>query len=193
MTTAKQLSRRGAQKHTENPFIGSAVANTKTGVRRITDKSGTRMMVVSENTGEIIAPAGFWQAEEVDKSQFVKLYVNGVRAFKDLSGAGTKVFELLYLEVQKAIGRDRIYLSFHAVDQAVSPMSESTFMRGMKELVTKGFIAESMAPGLYFLNPDYLWNGDRLAFVKEYRLKTSKPTRTDTATIPLPFGDSQSE
>lgn len=190
----KRLSRRGAVKHQTNPFIGSAVANTKTGVRRITDKTGNRMMVVAENTGEIIAPAGFWQAEEVDKSQFVKLYVNGVKAFKDLSGAGTKVFELLYMEVQKAIGSDRIFLSFHTIDQAVTPMSESTFMRGMRELVAKGFLAESMGPGMYFLNPDYLWNGDRLAFVREYRLKSSKPKpATDDRTMPLPFSDSQSE
>lgn len=144
-------------------------------------------MVVNESTGQIMAPAGFWQIEEVDKSQFVKLYVNGVKAFKDLTGSGTKVFELLYLEVQKSIGRDRIYLSFHAVDQAVTPMSESTFMRGMKELVTKGFLAESVAPGLYFLNPDYMWNGDRLGFVKEYRLKTTKAVQVDDRTLPLNF------
>lgn len=170
-----KLSRRGTLKHSTNPFITGAVANTKTGVRRITDKTGTRMMVVSETTGEIIAPAGFWQAEEVDKSQFVKLYINGVKAFKDLTGAGTKVFELLYMEVQKEIGRDKIYLSFHLIDQALTPMSESTFMRGMRELIAKGFIAEALAPGWYFLNPDYMWNGDRLAFVKEYRVKGSKP------------------
>lgn len=172
-SSKKRLSRRGALKHAVNPFIGSAVANTKTGVRRITDKSGTRMMVVSEATGEIIAPAGFWQAEEVDRSQFVKLYINGVKAFRDLTSAGTKVFELLYIEVQNGMGKDRIYLSFHTINQAITPMSESTFMRGMRELVAKGFIAESLAPGWYFLNPDYMWNGDRLAFVKEYRIKDS--------------------
>ncbi len=130
-------------------------------------------MVVSGSTGEIMAPAGFWQAQEVDKTQFVKLYVNGVKAFKDLSGAGTKVFELLYIAVQKFPGKDSVYLSFHAIDQNMYRMSESTFHRGMRELTEKGFIAETMAPNLYFLNPDYLWNGDRLAFVKEFRLKGS--------------------
>lgn len=168
------LSRRGAKKYASNPFIGSAVANTKQGVRRISNKDNNRMMVVSESTGEIVAPAGFWQAEEVDKTQFVKLYVNGVKAFKDLTGAGTKVFELLYLKVQENIGKDVVYLGFHDVDQLKTPMSESTFMRGMKELIQKNFIAESMSTTRYFLNPDYMWNGDRLAFVKEYKVKGSK-------------------
>ena len=126
-----------------------------------------------------MAPAGFWHAQEVDKTQFVKLYVNGVKAFKDLTGAGTKVFEVLYLRVQAGIGKDVVYLSFHDINQLVTPMSESTFMRGMRELVAKAFIAESMSPTKYFLNPDYMWNGDRLAFVKEFKVKGS--TSSDQA------------
>lgn len=144
------------------------------------------MMVVNEATGEIVAPAGFWQYEEVDRSKFVKLYVNGVKAFKDLSASGTKVFELLYLEIQKNIGQDRVYLGFQLIDQAATPISKSTFMRGMRELVEKSFIAETVAPGWYFLNPDYLWNGDRLAFVQSYAIKGSRP-RGDDLTLELDF------
>jgi len=184
VTASKQLSRRGAEKHTQNPFIGDAVTNTKTGVKRISNKGGDRMMVVSETTGEIVAPAGFWQAQEVDKSQFVKLYVNGVKALKDLTGAGTKVFELLYLEVQKNIGKDAVWLSYTMIDQEVSKISRTTFFKGMKELVEKGFIAESTTQNRYFINPDFMWNGDRLAFVKEYRLKKSR-SNTDTKTLDM--------
>ena len=102
-------TRRGIKVYNSNPFLQSGMVKPKT--KRITNKRGD-LMVVGE-TGEIVAPiAGFWQAEEVDSIKFVKLYVNGVRAFKDLTNAGTRVFEVLYLEVQKAIGQDRVYLSF---------------------------------------------------------------------------------
>lgn len=181
-------SRRGTQQYETNPFVGLAVANTKHGIKRITNKDNNRMMVVSENTGEIVAPAGFWQAQEVDKTQFVKLYVNGVKAFKDLSGAGTKVFEVLYIKVQESIGKDIIYMSFLEINQSITPMGEATFYRGMKELIDKGFIAESLIQGKYFLNPDYMWNGDRLAFVKEYRKIGAKPRNQeviDTKTIDM--------
>lgn len=182
----KQKSKRGVR-YDHNPFIGNAITNTKQGVKRISNKDGNRMMVVSENTGEIVAPAGFWQAQEVDKTQFVKLYVNGVKAFKDLSGAGTKVFEVLYMKVQASIGTDTLWLTFPSLNQLETPMGETTFYRGMKELLSKGFIAESLTPGMYYLNPDYMWNGDRLAFVKEYRLKPSKPKteQIDTKTIDM--------
>lgn len=171
-------SKRG-KRFDHNPFIANALVNTKQGVKKITSKDGERMMVVSENTGEIVAPAGFWQAQEVDKTQFVKLFVNGVKALKDLTGAGTKVFELLYLKVQESVGKDQIWLTFPSIDQVATPLGETTFYRGMKELLGKGFVAESMTPGLYYLNPDYMWNGDRLAFVKEYRLKSTPESRSN--------------
>lgn len=176
MTEIKQpeqkMSRRGAIQYQTNPFIAGAAINTKTGVKRISSKGGEQMLVISQDSGEVIAPAGFWQAQEVDKSQFVKLFVNGVKALKELSGSGTKVFELLYMRVQEEIGKDVVYLSFSELDQSLTPMSESTYMRGMKELVIKGFLAETVTQNKYFINPDYMWNGDRLAFVREFRLKS---------------------
>lgn len=182
-----KATRRGYELFDKNPFIGAALANTKNGIRKITDKAGSsRMMVVDPGSGEIMQkPAGFWYGQEVDKTQFVKLYINGVRAFKELTGAGTKVFELLYLEVQKQIGKDRVFLSFVEVDQTITPMSKATYQRGLKELAEKGFIAPSTTQGWFFINPDYMFNGDRLAFVQEYRLKSPTPKKADTKTLDM--------
>lgn len=166
------LSRRGIEKHAVNPFLEVADDNTKTRRRTIINKTGDQMMVVDKKSGEVLGDggAGFWQTQDVDSTQFVKLYVNGVRALKDLSSAGTKVFEILYMRVQEQFGKDVIYLSFQEVNQELTTISKSTFMRGMRELLEKDFIAETMTQGKYFLNPDFIWSGDRLAFVKEYRL-----------------------
>ena len=47
----------------------------------------------------------------------------------------------------------------------------------MRELIDKGFVVPTEAVAWYWLNPDYLWNGDRLAFVREFRRKgASLPT-----------------
>jgi hypothetical protein len=182
-------SRRGMEKYKENPFLKETALATKTRSKKITNTTGDRLMVVSEQTGEALGPAGFWHTEEVDKTQFIKLYVNGVKAFKELSAAGTKVFELLYLEMQKNIGKDQVHISFSGIDQAATPISERTFYRGMQELVAKAFLAESMVLNFYFVNPDYVWNGDRLAFVKTYQLRQTKDLRSqsqkDTRTLPL--------
>lgn len=164
----EQKTRRGVVLYQNNPFVMGGIVKSKT--KRLTNKKGDLMVV--GDTGEIVAGvAGFWQAQEVDAAKFVKLYVNGVKAFKDLTGAGTKVFELLYLEVQKSIGQDRIYMSHAIVDQDTTPMSSATYKRGMAELIEKKFLAPTSTQSWYWLNLDYMWNGDRLAFVKEYRKK----------------------
>jgi hypothetical protein len=184
MTEQTNPTRRGVTLYQENPFL----IEVKTRTRKITNKRGD-MMLVNNETGEIQSQiAGFWEAEEVDSTKFVKLFIKGVKALKELTGAGTKVFEVLYLRVQENIGKDQIYMSFSAVDQTLTPMSNPTYDRGMRELIEKGFIAATRAQGMYWLNPDFVWNGDRLAFVKEYRKsKTEKAIENfkDTKTIDM--------
>ena len=186
---AEQKKRRGLTVYHKNPFVVGGMVKPKT--KRLTNNRGD-MMVVGE-TGEIIAPAaGFWQAQEVDAAKFVKLYVNGVRAFKELTNAGTRVFEVLYLEVQKNIGQDRVYLSFTSLDESVK-LSQATFTRGMRELIDKGFVAPTDAIAWYWLNPDFMWNGDRLAFVREYRKKNGGLSDPRQQSLPLEVKDQSLE
>ena len=181
--TTPQQTRRGVAVYEENPFM----MEVQTKTRRVTNKRGDMMLV--SNEGEIVSNvAGFWEAEEVDATKFVKLFVKGVKALKELTGAGTKVFEVLYLRVQENIGKDQVFMAFSSVDQALTPMSEATYTRGMRELVAKGFIAATPTQGWFWLNPSFVWNGDRLAFVKEYRKASSKKAiERDTRTLDL-FG-----
>lgn len=158
-------------KHAKNPFLKNALVSTRVGTRKISNSTGDKMLIVSQETGEIVAPAGFHHVMEVDKTQFVKLYINGVKAFQGLTSGGTLVFEVLYRAVQEQHGEDELYVSFSSVHQEITPMSESTFYRGLRELIAKGFIAQSTKTNIYYLNVDYMFNGNRLAFIKEYRLK----------------------
>lgn len=167
--------------HEKNPFM----MDIKTRTKRTINKRGNMMMITPE-TGEINGTiAGFWEAQVVDSTRFVKLFIKGVSALTELTSAGTKVFELLYLRVQEKVNNDKIYLSFSLVDQNITPMSEATYSRGMRELIEKGFLAASPNIGLYWLNPSYLWNGDRLAFVQQYVREDAKKTRADLLTQDL--------
>lgn len=101
-------------------------------------------MVVNENTGEHLGGAVFFQYQEVAKTQFLKLYVNGVKAITELSSAGTKVFEILYRAMQDKKDIDTILMSYDIVDKTIVKISRTTYFKGMKELVEKSFIAETM-------------------------------------------------
>lgn len=167
----EKTTRRGVVLHKQNPFLAETRDNTNVGVRKITNKSGDKMLILNATTGET-SPASFWQYQEADKTSFVKMYVDGVRGIAELSNAGTKVFTFLYDEVQKNIGKDLIYLSLNKINE-FDPVSRTIYSRGLAELLNKNFLAAAIDQGWYYINPNYMWNGDRLAFVKQIRLKTT--------------------
>lgn len=170
MTEQNKPSKRGTR-YKSNPFMDDAYEALKPRRKKETGKDN-HLMVVSDDfseTGEVVSTnAGFWKSKIVDADKFVKLYTQGVKAVAQLSSSGVKVFEVLYRRVQDQISKDEILLTFPSIDQDETPLSESTFYRGTKELLSKGFIAESMVTGMYYLNPVYMWNGNRLEFVTEY-------------------------
>ena len=164
-------TRRGVELHEINPFMPKPHELNKK-VKKITNRN-KKMALVDLETKKLEGQAGFWEGHEVDATQFVKLYINGVKALAELTSAGTKVFALLYEEMQKNIGGDKIYLSY-ASPNTKKIMSESVFRKGLKELLNKKFIAACIEPNFYWINPSYIFNGNRLAFVKEYHLRPSK-------------------
>lgn len=161
--------RPGITVYESNPFVKAAAVTSKVGTRRLPSRDGQRFMIVSDD-GEIVAPAGFHEIVEVDKTAFVKLYAQGVKAFAGLTSAGAKVFEVIYAATSEAVGSDRIHVHYKKIDQNITRMSPATFKRGMRELLEAGFIAESAVPGEYWLNVSFMFNGNRLAFIKEYRV-----------------------
>jgi hypothetical protein len=162
--------------YSSNPFM----LEVETKNRRVVHGTKDSMVMVSQSSGEVVAQAaGFWEAHEVDATQFVKLFVSGVKALKELSSAGSRVFEVLYLRVQSEVGKDLVNMGFWLVDQKATPMSEKTYIRGLGELIAKGFLALTPSAGAYWLNPSFVWNGDRLAFVKEYRRRPAPKAIAD--------------
>lgn len=187
--TQEKETRRGVALYESNPFMVETRLETKT--RRVTNKRGDMMLVNA--TGDVQARiAGFWESQMVDSTKFVKLFVNGVKALAELTNAGTRVFELLYIEMQSNIGKDQVYLTYSGLDKNLKGISRSTFSRGIAELIEKRFIAAMPAVGMYWINPDFVWNGDRLAFVKEFHRAPAQPKGeylVDTKTIDMFQGE----
>lgn len=173
-TKQKKTPKLRRKTYNSNPFLESALSLVKSKTKRIANNRGGYL--IKNDTGEIVDEmAGFWTAKQVDSTQFIKLYVNGVKAFTDLSTKGAKVFELMYYEIQNSIGKDKIYLNFSTIEKDKIKISKTTFYEGLNELVEKKFLAPAEATHWFWLNPDYLWNGDRLTFVQTYiKQKTTK-------------------
>lgn len=185
---ANQLTtKRGFPVYRTNPSIPST-NGMPTRSKRFHVPGGKASMIVDNSTGEIkgIGGMGFWWDEEVDSTRFVKLFLDGIKQAAGLSKTGIQVFELVYHQMRENPGSDEIKLNqYVAKDHG---MSDRTYQRGVRELLEKEFLYRSPSDGVFFVNIRFMFNGDRLAFVKSYHLKdsTRQPELTSIGMPALP-------
>ena len=151
--------------------------------RRVQIGDTHKGFVVDNGTGEILGrgAAYAYEFEEVDKERFVKLYIAGLKQASGLSKAGLAVFEIVYSELRETPGRDTVQLS-----QDETPLAPATFRRGLRELLEKEFLFRSPYDGTFFVNIRFMFNGDRLAFVKGYKLRNAP---AEQGTLALTTGE----
>src|SRR5271169_3309851 len=163
-------TKRGFPVYRTNPSVPQAF-NLPTRTKRINVPGGRGSVIVDNTTGELkgIGGMGFWWEEEVDTTRFVKLFLDGIKQAAGLSKTGIQVFELVYHEMRAHPGVDEIKLNqYVAKDHGIS---DRTYQRGVRELLEKEFLYRSPSDGVFFVNIRFMFNGDRLAFVKSYHLK----------------------
>src|ERR1700722_11269974 len=164
-------TKRGLPVYRVNPSIPPS-NGLSTRQRRFEVPGGKAAVIVDNGTGEIrgIGGMGLWWQEEVDASRFVKLFLDGIKQACNLSKSGMAVFELVYRQMREKHGNDKIELSqYLAQDYG---LNERTFRRGLRELLEKEFLYRSTSDGVFFINIRFMFNGDRLAFVRTFHLKS---------------------
>ena len=180
-------TRRGMTVFADNPYLVHGLVKTKT--KRTINKRGD--MLVMQETGEVVPAqiAGIWQAHEVDDAKFIKIFAGAMSQFFGFTKAGNQMFQVLLKEVQKNINTDRLYFSFKKLEREGLELSQATFTRGMRELINQEFLAPATEIGWYWLNPSMMWNGDRFAYVQEYRRKGGKFSDPRQEVLPLEGGE----
>jgi len=168
--------KRGVPVYTTNPSIPAKDDISR--VRRTRIGNDQKGLVIDGGSGEILGRGGAYayEFEEVDKERFVKLFLSGLKQAAGLSKAGLAVFELVYQQIRENPNSDQVQLSFYRASQQIKELNDRTYQRGLRELLDKEFLFRSPEDGTFFVNIRYMFNGDRLAFVKAYHLKDSQPS-----------------
>lgn len=159
-------TKHGVPLYRSNPSVPNSAEIARTKRVQIGDEH--KGFVVDNGTGEILGRGGAisYEFEEVDKERFVKLYLAGLKQAAGLSKAGLAVFEIVYNQLRDRPGTDSVLLSTRDHD-----LPKTTYFRGLRELLDKEFIFRSTIDGQFFVNIRFMFNGDRLAFVKGYKLR----------------------
>lgn len=170
--------KKGIAIYSYNPSVPrpDSISRTKKKVRVGDERQG---IIFNDETGEKLSFGGaaFYEFEEVDNARFVKMYLAGVKQATELSKSGLNAFEIVYREMQSRPGKDEVHLSYYLALKYFPDMSERTYHRGMREILEKGFIFKSPFEGMFYVNIRFMFNGDRLAFVKGYKRVEPEPAQ----------------
>jgi hypothetical protein len=116
---------------------------------------------------------------------FVKLFTANIAMTFDFTSSGIKAFSVLMYQMQKdAIKRDVVQLDEYSLEDFLDAntekkLSSATLYRGIREMIKGQIIAKNVKSGFYFINPNFAFNGDRIAFTQIIERKKSKSQPID--------------
>ncbi|WP_176025820.1 hypothetical protein [Burkholderia vietnamiensis] len=162
----------------ENPSIGQAIINTKKGVKLHFNNTNCQFTVLRHDSEEMQSAAIDFVAKTfVDKDQFIKIYIHSFPVLADLKNSTKVLFQYVLMAIHKGIKQDSVYLSYEDYEDCVSQyplmskISKATYFRCINELLDKQILFKSNKSNIYFINIAYIFNGDRLTFIRQYQLK----------------------
>jgi len=154
----------------KNPLIETQSIQTK---KRWT-KTGRADQMINAATGEVVGVSAIHSVEEKDDEHFVKVFAAGIAASFELTKTAQRVFQAVLEQYQKTpmTGGYADFVNLlwfdNGLDGRKLDISERTFRRGLKELLSKKFIAPKDGVS-FWTNPSLFFKGDRVIFIKEYR------------------------
>lgn len=169
-------------RHDVSPLVNPLMEPQQITTKRRYVRSGKSEDLINAATGEVHGVATIHQVEERDDAEFVKVFAAGVAASYELTKTAQRVFQVVLDQYQRTpMSRgfaDHVNLFWFdgGIDGRAVDMSERTFMRGLKELLEKRFIASKDGTA-FWTNPALFFKGDRVMFIKEYRRR--KVTQAD--------------
>ncbi|MCV5719709.1 replication/maintenance protein RepL, partial [Escherichia coli] len=176
-------------RYKENPFLEGMVVPVKGKQVRLSRLGRDDNILVNQNTGEVQG-THVTTYKRVDSEQFVKLFTANIGLTFELSSAGIKAFGVLVWSVQNsALSKDEVDLDTLVLEAFLQcqvsaskqplRLSLATFKRGLNELEKAKIIAKTMRQGRYFINPNFVFNGDRIAFTTVIERKNTIEKQED--------------
>lgn len=157
-------------RYEENPFIEGMVVPVKGQRVQMSRLGRDDNVLVNQSTGEVQG-THITTFKRVDSEQFVKLFTANIALTFELGAAGIKAFSVLVWILQdRTISKDLVPLDkfvledFLKAQEQKLALSQATFARGLAELEKAKIIAKHVRQGWYFINPNFVFNGDRIAF-----------------------------
>lgn len=172
----KKVKRTQPVRHEVNPFFKDMVIGYKSKQVKVTPLGkNSDIEIVNAETGEVQG-THVYTHKKVDSGEFVKLFAQNIALTFELEKAGFKALMVLVWQMQrKSINKDLVVLDQYVFEEfndahgegdppIVKNFGIATFRSGLNELVSAKIIAHAKRKGDYFINPDFVFNGNRIVF-----------------------------
>lgn len=155
-------------KYKTNPFNKDLLITTKSKQVKVTPLGNDKNILINQDTGEIQG-THVVTYKRVDDEEFIKLFTGNIALAFDLTAAGIKAFSVMSYALQRQIEKDHVFLDELTLEDFLKEhpdkkCSMKTLYRGITELAKAQIIAKSIRVGVYFINPSFVFNGNRIAF-----------------------------
>lgn len=155
----------------ENPFMQEAIVQIeKSIVRKCRSSTGTSrsavLHAIDPSTGEFKGHTAFIRQIEVDEQEFIKFYLKEFKAFCGLSEKAMRIFNFI-LKQLKPNSDEFMFLINDCIDE-VGYKSKTSIYNALTELIQADVIAKGKTDTLYFINPNMIFNGNRVTFARSY-------------------------
>jgi len=154
------------ERYTENPFIQDTILSVE---QRKEYYKNPDEKIVNVKTGELSAMPIVARFRKVENEQFIKIYTGTISSWFDLSRRAQKV--LVYIITSLAKDADYVLIDWNRLCDVSGYNSHRPIYAGLAELCEKDIIARGIKPGFYFINPNYLFNGNRMVLVEAIEKK----------------------
>ena len=172
-------------RHETNPFIPQLNVTPSKGLTIHTFGKDEENQIVNTTTGEI-TEIGMVGRRRVERAEFIKFYTRDLGWMLELIPAGMAVLQLVLQIIQDHPGQDEVATGETIFRRYGWKASNAYRMKGLANLVKAGLLARSTVRGSYWINPAYVFNGDRVRLFKEYKVEqmSLRPPALDTERLP---------
>jgi len=156
METIENL--RSQPKYNYNPYV-------RVGNKALTLHKDSDAKIVSNpiKTFDICKDVrGIARVREVDNDKFVKIYTGHLGVWFELSVPAQKVLSYILNVLPR--NSDMVRMSMDRLKGFTAYKSDTSIYDAINELCNRRIIARSKSTELYFINPGYIFNGDRIIF-----------------------------
>jgi len=170
----------------KNPFWDTL--NLKTRKKNII-AGPAEEIIVNKSTNEVTGHTAFMKFQTVDKEKFVKVFTENVSSLFDLSRPAIRVF--CYVLDRAKPNIDQIIFDLEDAKEFTGYTSKGTIFKGVSELIENRIIARSKQYYIYYINPNIFFNGDRVSFVRSFRVEPTQAEEQQAIEAARPKDDGE--